>query len=104
MNDLNSLLFEGILNADPVRLSDGSVIFPVISHRSSINVNGEVDNDNLRIHVATYSKLADVCLEYLKKNGGVRIVGRLGRSVIIPDSFCIIAEHVEFKPEYEEEV
>ena len=55
--------------------------------------------------VTTWSRLAEVCGEYLKKGRGVRVVGRLkqdrwtspegqGRSKI-----SIVAEHVEFKPQ-----
>jgi single-strand DNA-binding protein len=55
--------------------------------------------------VTTWSRLAEVCGEYLKKGRGVRVVGRLkqdrwtspegqGRSKV-----QIVAEHVEFKPQ-----
>jgi single-strand DNA-binding protein len=55
--------------------------------------------------ITTWSRLAEVCGEYLKKGRGVRVVGRLkqdrwtdadckGRSKIL-----IVAEHVEFKPQ-----
>jgi single-strand DNA-binding protein len=55
--------------------------------------------------VSTWSRLAEVCGEYLKKGRGVRVVGRLkqdrwtspegqGRSKV-----SIVAEHVEFKPQ-----
>ena len=55
--------------------------------------------------VTTWSRLAEVCGEYLKKGRGVRVVGRLkqdrwtgaeghGRSKV-----SIVAEHVEFKPQ-----
>jgi len=54
--------------------------------------------------ITTWSRLAEVCGEYLKKGRGVRVVGRLkqdrwtspegqGRSKV-----SIVAEHVEFKP------
>jgi len=55
--------------------------------------------------VTTWTRLAEVCGEYLKKGRGVRVVGRLkqdrwtdsdgkGRSKVF-----IVAEHVEFKPQ-----
>jgi single-strand DNA-binding protein len=55
--------------------------------------------------VTTWTRLAEVCGEYLKKGRGVRVVGRLkqdrwtdqegkGRSKVY-----IVAEHVEFKPQ-----
>jgi single-strand DNA-binding protein len=55
--------------------------------------------------VTTWTRLAGVCGEYLKKGRGVRVVGRLtqdrwtdadgkGRTKVF-----IVAEHVEFKPQ-----
>jgi single-strand DNA-binding protein len=55
--------------------------------------------------VSNWTRLAEVCGEYLKKGRGVRVVGRLkqdrwtdadgkGRSKVF-----IVAEHVEFKPQ-----
>jgi single-strand DNA-binding protein len=56
--------------------------------------------------VTTWMRLAETCGEYLKKGRGVRVVGRLkldrwtdsdgkARSRIL-----IVAEHVEFKPQF----
>jgi single-strand DNA-binding protein len=59
--------------------------------------------------VTTWTRLAEVCGEYLKKGRGVRVVGRLkqdrwtdpegkGHSRVL-----IMAEHVEFKPQFNKE-
>jgi len=55
--------------------------------------------------ITTWSRLAEVCGEYLKKGRGVRIVGRLRQDRWNdpegkPRSRIeIVAEHVEFKPQ-----
>jgi single-strand DNA-binding protein len=55
--------------------------------------------------VTTWTRLAEVCGEYLKKGRGVRVVGRLKQDRWTdtdgkPHSrVLIVAEHVEFKPQ-----
>ena len=55
--------------------------------------------------VSTWTRLAEVCGEYLKKGRGVRVVGRLKQDRWTdPDGkphsrIFIVAEHVEFKPQ-----
>jgi single-strand DNA-binding protein len=55
--------------------------------------------------VTTWSRLAEVCGEYLKKGRGVRVVGRLRQDRWnSPEGqprskVSIVAEHVEFKPQ-----
>jgi single-strand DNA-binding protein len=55
--------------------------------------------------VTTWSRLAEVCGEYLKKGRGVRVVGRLKQDRWnSPEGqprskVSIVAEHVEFKPQ-----
>ena len=55
--------------------------------------------------VSTWTRLAEVCGEYLKKGRGVRVVGRLKQDRWAdadgkPHSrVFIVAEHVEFKPQ-----
>jgi single-strand DNA-binding protein len=55
--------------------------------------------------VTTWSRLAEVCGEYLKKGRGVRVVGRLKQDRwTSPEGqtrskVSIVAEHVEFKPQ-----
>jgi len=56
--------------------------------------------------VSTWTRLAEVCGEYLKKGRGVRVVGRLKQDRWTdadgkPHSrIFIVAEHVEFKPQF----
>jgi len=59
--------------------------------------------------VSTWTRLAEVCAEYLKKGRGVRVVGRLKQDKWSdtdgkPHSrVYIVAEHVEFKPQVKKE-
>ncbi len=103
LNDLNSVLVEGILASDPV-LEEGKTTFFISSHRYS-HVGEEVEHRIFLFRIVTLGRLAEVCGEYLKKGKGVRAVGQLttvgdaldevGNSLIVPE---IAAEHVEFKP------
>jgi single-strand DNA-binding protein len=55
--------------------------------------------------VATWTRLVEVCGEYLRKGRGVQVVGRLKQDRWTgPDGkphsrIFIVAEHVEFKPQ-----
>ena len=55
--------------------------------------------------ITTWSRLAEVCGEYLKKGRGVRVVGRLKQDRWtdadgkVRSKILIVAEHVEFKPQ-----
>ena len=59
--------------------------------------------------VSTWTRLAEVCGEYLKKGRGVRVVGRLKQDRWTdPDGkphsrVSIVAEHVEFKPQFKKQ-
>jgi single-strand DNA-binding protein len=108
MNNLNSILVEGNLVRDP-ELSytpKGTAVckFSVACNRS-FKQGEETQKEVSYFDVSCWTRLAEVCAEYLKKGRGVRVVGRLkqdrwtdgdgkGRSKIF-----IVAEHVEFKPQ-----
>ena len=109
MNNLNSILVEGNLTRDP-ELSEtpkGTSIckFAIASNRY-YKLDDEYQQEVSFFDVTTWARLADRCGEYLKKGCGVRVIGRLkqdrwkgmdgkGRSKI-----HIIANHVEFKPNF----
>ncbi len=109
MNSLNSILVEGNLTKDPVvsETPKGTTVcnFRVASNRF-YKQNDEQQKEVSYFDVESWSKLADRCGEYLEKGRGVRVVGRLRedrwndpegkpRSRI-----KIVAEHVEFKPNF----
>jgi single-strand DNA-binding protein len=108
MNNLNSILVEGNLVRDP-ELSytpKGVAVckFTVASNRF-YKQEEELQKEVSYFDVTTWTRLAEVCGEYLKKGRGVRVVGRLkqdrwtdpegkGHSKVY-----VVAEHVEFKPQ-----
>jgi single-strand DNA-binding protein len=91
MNNLNSVLLEGELTADPIFV-DGKCVFDVNVRR--------IEKTNT-FKIICKSRLAEVCAEYLKMGRGVRIVGRLDRDE--NDEVYLLAEHVEFKPKGKDE-
>jgi single-strand DNA-binding protein len=95
MNNLNSVLIEGTLSADPEAYQPGFTVFKLLSHR----INEDRSTETLSTRISTTGRLSEVCAEYLKKGRGVRVVGRLVQSEA-PDCVVIHAEHVEFKPAY----
>ncbi len=108
MNNLNSVLIEGNLVRDP-ELSytpKGTAVckFSVACNRQW-KQDEEIQKEVSYFDVSTWTRLAEVCGEYLKKGRGVRVVGRLKQDRWTdPEGKAhsrveIIAEHVEFKPQ-----
>jgi single-strand DNA-binding protein len=109
MNNLNSILLEGNLVADPdLRYTTKGV--PVCSFRVACNryfkQEEELQKEVSYFDVTSWNRLAEVCNEYLTKGRGVRVVGRLkqdrwedpeGKT---RSKVHIVAEHVEFKPKF----
>jgi single-strand DNA-binding protein len=89
VNNLNSVLIESNLDADPDPLTADekpTCSFHVVNMRQA---------EPFRFLVITVGRLATVCAEYLKKGRGVRVVGSLHEE---EGRVWIVAEHVEFKP------
>lgn len=86
MNDLNSVLVEGNLKADPA-LDDESVCrFSIDSrHRSKHSVFG----------IEVSGELGAKCAEYLQEGRAVRVLGHLRSET--DERVTIVAEHVEFR-------
>jgi single-strand DNA-binding protein len=112
MNNLNSILIEGNLVRDP-ELSytpKGTAVckFSVACSRQW-KQGDEIQKEVSYFDVSTWTRLAEVCGEYLKKGRGVRVVGRLKQDRWTdPDGkphsrVEIVAEHVEFKPQPKKE-
>lgn len=108
MNNLNSILIEGNLVKDP-ELSytpKGTAVckFTVACNRA-FKQDDQLQKEVSFFDVSTWTRLAEVCGEYLKKGRGVRVVGRLKQDRWTdtdgkPHSrVLIVAEHVEFKPQ-----
>ena len=112
MNELNSVLLEGNLVRD-VKLrttkNGGSVgNFSVASNRF-YRKDGNIEKEVSFFDVETWSKLAENCYNFGHKGRGVRVVGRLKQDRWTGDDgktrskVTIVAEHVEFRPEFKKE-
>lgn len=107
MNNLNSVLIEGNLVRDPeLRYTQkgAAVCSFVLASNRYFKQDEETQKEVSFFEVTTWSRLAEVCGEYLKKGRGVRVVGRLkqdrwaGPEGQTRSKVSIVAEHVEFKP------
>ena len=109
MNSLNSILIEGNLTRDPEvsATPKGTPVctFAVASNRF-YKQEDETQQEVSFFDVETWSRLANVCGEQLKKGRGVRVVGRLKQDRWVDtegknrSKVKIVAEHVEFRPEF----
>jgi single-strand DNA-binding protein len=108
LNNLNSVLIEGNLVRDPELkyTQKGAAVcsFALASNRF-FKQDEETQKEVSFFEITTWSRLAEVCGEYLKKGRGVRVVGRLkqdrwtGPEGQARSKVSIVAEHVEFKPQ-----
>jgi single-strand DNA-binding protein len=108
LNNLNSVLIEGNLVRDPELkyTPKGAAVcsFALASNRY-FKQDEETQKEVSYFDITTWSRLAEVCGEYLKKGRGVRVVGRLKQDRwTTPEGqtrskILIVAEHVEFKPQ-----
>jgi single-strand DNA-binding protein len=112
MNNLNSILIEGNLVRDPLLRSTpkGTQVctFSLASNRFFRQDSG-LEKEVSFFDVETWSKLAEQCYNLGRKGRGVRVVGRLkqdrwndasGKS---HSKVSIVAEHVEFRPEFKKD-
>lgn len=112
MNSLNSILIEGNLTRDPV-LKETPKGTPVCDMNVASNRFYKQDDEFQKevsfFDVEAWARLAEACAQNLKKGRGVRVVGRLKQDRWtdgegkIHDKIKIVAEHIEFKPEFKKE-
>lgn len=112
MNSLNSILIEGNMVRDPQlkETSKGTAVctFAVASNRYYKQDN-TTEKEVSFFDIETWSRLAESCNNLGKKGRGVRIVGRLkqdrwtGPDGKTQSKVKIVAEHVEFKPEFKKD-
>jgi single-strand DNA-binding protein len=112
MNNLNSILIEGNMVREPQYRTTPKGT-PVCNFRLASNRYFRQDNGYERevsfFDVETWAKLADTCNNLGKKGRGVRVVGRLkedrwtGNDGKPRSRISIVAEHVEFRPEFKKE-
>jgi single-strand DNA-binding protein len=109
MNNLNSILIEGTLTKDPMtrQTTKGTTIcnFSLASNRFYKQDTG-LEKEVSFFDVETWAKLAESCGNKGKKGRGVRVVGRLKQDRWVGTDgknhsrIVIVAEHVEFRPEF----
>lgn len=114
MRDLNSVIVEGNLVADPQSKSVGPAAKTVTSF--TVAVNGRFkrkeeedkaeQSDTVFLDVECWTTLGDRCAQYLKKGKRVRVLGRLRQSSWVGKEdqkthyrLYVIADQVEFGPD-----
>ena len=112
MNNLNSILIEGNLVRDPLLRSTpkGTQVctFTLASNRFYKQDTG-MEKEVGFFDVETWSRLAENCYNLGHKGRGVRVVGRLkqdrwnGPDGKAHSKISIVAEHVEFRPEFKKD-
>jgi single-strand DNA-binding protein len=111
MNNLNSILIEGVFLKDPVLSHDknGDPVseFSIASDRYH-KYNGDLVKDTTCITIIAEGNLAETCHSRGHKEMGVRVVGRLqqlkwqnaeGQNL---SRLVVAAEHIEFRPGYQQ--
>ncbi|WP_461246709.1 single-stranded DNA-binding protein [Treponema sp. R6D11] len=113
MNNLNSILIEGNLVRDPLLRSTPKgtqVCSMCLASNRYYKQDTGFEKEVSFFDVETWSKLAEACYAKGKKGRGVRVVGRLKQSRWSdPEGkshsrVTIVAEHVEFRPEFKKDV
>jgi single-strand DNA-binding protein len=112
MNNLNSILIEGNMVRDPQlrATAKGTSLctFSLASNRYFKQDSG-MEKEVSFFEIETWAKLAEACSNLGKKGRGVRVVGRLKQSRWTGNDgkqnsrVSIVAEHVEFRPEFKKE-
>ena len=111
MNNLNSVLIEGNMVRDPLlrTTQKGTPVcnFTIAAnryYRQESNLEKEVGFFDVEV----WGKLADTCTNQGRKGRGVRVVGRLkqdrwtGTDGRKHNKVAIVAEHVEYHPDFRE--
>ncbi|MDR1837539.1 MAG: single-stranded DNA-binding protein [Treponema sp.] len=113
MNNLNSILIEGNLVRDPLLRSTPKgtrVCAMTLASNRYLKLDTGYENEVTFVDVDAWSRLAETCYAKGKKGRGVRIVGRIkqdrwtGVDGKPRSKITIVAEHVEFRPEFKKDV
>jgi single-strand DNA-binding protein len=109
MNNLNSVLIEGVVDGDPV-IDKDICCLRIISKRYFYDPNGHSETGPVRSEETSYfniqvpGKLGVTCKRLGSNGCGVRVVGRLKQDRLFIDGkeqsgVVIVADHLEFRPE-----
>ncbi len=111
MNNLNSVLLEGVLTGKPKLSNVGHtlglppVCWFTLESKRTYKQGDETQDEVSYFDVRVLGRIGVVCQETLTKGRGVRVVGRLKQERCTDSGekaknlIYIIAEHVEFKPQ-----
>lgn len=110
MNHLNSLIIEGnaVRSANISEPKVGFTVckFPVAVNRWYKNRDDQGVNEVSYFDVEAYGKMAEYCSKKIEKGRGLRVVGHLKQDRWQDDSgkshskVYIVAEHIEYKPKF----
>jgi single-strand DNA-binding protein len=112
MNNLNSILIEGNLVKDPLLRSTprGTQVCSMsLASNRYYKQDSNYEKEVSFFNVESWARLAEACYTKGKKGRGVRVVGRLKQDRWIgtdgkhQSRITIVAEHVEFRPEFKKE-
>jgi single-strand DNA-binding protein len=112
MNNLNSILIEGNLVKDPMLRSTPKgtqVCMMSLASNRFYKQDSGFEREVSFFNVETWARLAEACYTKGKKGRGVRVVGRLkqerwtGTDGKPQSRVTIVAEHVEFRPEFKKD-
>jgi len=93
MNDLNSIILEGVLADDPI-INDDIFKFILISNRDNESDQFGIEKSFCEIEsIKKFSKIYNY-KAFLKKNTKIRIIGHIHQTSI-NDKMIIIAEYIE---------
>ena len=101
MNNLNSLILEGVVIGEPHKSEASDVLnFTVGSERYYKNRSGEDVTETSHFKVVAFGRMCDIPV---KEGSGVRVVGRLKQNIwtdsdgMKHSEVQIVAEHIEIK-------
>ena len=112
MNNLNSILIEGNLVKDPLLRSTPKGTHVCIMNLASNRFykhDSSFQKEVSFFEIESWSRLAEACYNKGRKGRGVRIIGRLkqdrwnGADGRPHSKISIIAEQVEFRPEFKKD-
>ncbi len=105
MNNLNTVLVEGLLTRDPERMGpEGSSMCKIGIANNRYYFSDKIQDwvpDTSFFTIQVYGAVAESCMRRLKKGRGIRVVGRLKQYIskyTNSEKVFIQAEHIEVQP------
>jgi len=97
MNNLNSILIEGVCNVLPEYTDESkSIVRFSIGSKRGYRENNSLFTECINVSICAFGKLGETVKNKLQKDQQCRVVGRIGQYA--DGSLYIVAEHVEMRP------